>query len=185
MKRTAMLALLFHVAVVAVYAQGTPVKMTFSGPSVFGSFNLLEHDSSNDEDNFTGKSTLGSFTVTNVRAIANYVTTSSTCSASGQIFFQELAGAGVFRFEDGSLLQTSLTSGGDCIDPSGVAHCTLTFQITGGTGRFKNASGALTMTETVVLVESDTAGNPVLLAATGEFTGTISGVADTEQDQQL
>ena len=109
--------------------------------------------------------------------------TSSTCSGLGEIFFQELAGAGVFRFQDGSLLETSLTQGGDCIDPSGVAHCTLTFQITGGTGRFKNASGVLTMTETVVLVESDTAGNPVLLAATGEFTGTISGV-DIGDDNQ-
>jgi hypothetical protein len=38
------------------------------------------------------------------------------------------------------------------------------------------------MTETVVVVVSDTAGNPVLLAATGEFTGTISGV-DIDQDQ--
>jgi hypothetical protein len=33
------------------------------------------------------------------------------------------------------------------------------------------------MTETVETVAADALGNPVFFAATGEFTGTISGVA--------
>ena len=53
----------------------------------------------------------------------------------------------------------------------------MTFQITGGTGRFKNASGVLTLTETVLPVLADASNNPVFFASTGEFTGTVSGVA--------
>jgi hypothetical protein len=57
------------------------------------------------------------------------------------------------------------------------------FQITGGTGRFKDASGTLTLTETNVPVLTDTLNNPIFFASTGEFTGTVSGVA-TEADRQ-
>ena len=93
----------------------------------------------------------------------------------------DLAGGGVFRFEDGSLLNVQLVVGGDCIDlSSNVAHCTLTLQITGGTGRFKNASGTLTYAETALTVLSDASGNPVLFDAAGEFTGTVSGVSEEQ-----
>jgi len=93
-------------------------------------------------------------------------------------------GAAVFRFQDGSLLYVQLTPGGsDCVDfAAGHAICIRNFQITGGTGRFKNASGALTLTETVVPVLADNSGIPVFFAATGGIKGTISGVTD-EQDQ--
>jgi hypothetical protein len=59
----------------------------------------------------------------------------------------------------------------------------MTFQITGGTGRFKDASGFLVLTETVLPVLADASNNPVLFAATGEFTGTVSGVAAEEEHQ--
>ena len=59
----------------------------------------------------------------------------------------------------------------------------MTFQITGGTGRFKDASGILTLTETVLPVLADASNNPVFFAATGEFTGTVSGVAMEEERQ--
>ena len=81
-------------------------------------------------------------------------------------------------------MKVNLTQGGDCIDLAAQeGHCTLTFQITGGTGRFKNASGTLTFTETSVPVLADASHNPVFFAATGEFTGTVSGVA-READHQ-
>jgi hypothetical protein len=55
--------------------------------------------------------------------------------------FPNVAGAGLFRFFDGSLLKVNLTVGGDCIDfAANGAHCTLIFQATGGTGRFERAS---------------------------------------------
>lgn len=176
-------ALVLNLGVEAAYAHDKSVKMTFSGTSENTAINLQQPNTSNDEDTFAGKGTLGSFTLLNVRAIANSPTPSSTCSGPNLLYLEELAGAGVFRFEDGSLLNVTLTQGADCIDlASNVAHCTLTFKITGGTGRFKDASGVLTMTETVSAVASDALGNPVLFAATGEFTGTVSG-ADIGDDQ--
>jgi hypothetical protein len=179
----AVAALVLNLGVEAAYAHDESVKMTFSGTSENTAINLQQPNTSNDEDTFAGKGTLGSFTLLNVRAIANSPAPSSTCSGPNLLYLEELAGAGVFRFEDGSLLNVTLTQGADCIDlASNVAHCTLTFKITGGTGRFKDASGVLTMTETVSAVASDALGNPVLFAATGEFTGTVSG-ADIGDDQ--
>jgi hypothetical protein len=88
------------------------------------------------------------------------------------------------RFRDGSLLKVNLTRGSDCIDfVAQEAHCTFTFHITGGTGRFKDASGVLTLTETDLPVLADASSNPVFFADTGEFTGTVSGVA-READRQ-
>jgi hypothetical protein len=177
------MALMLNLGVATVYAHENGVKMKFSGTSAASTIDLKQPDTHNDEDNFAGKGTLGSFTFRNVRAIANSPTTSSTCSGANQFYFQELAGAGVFRFEDGSLLNVRLTQGSDCIDFTAlVAHCTLTFEVTGGTGRFKNASGTLTFTETVAPVLADSSNNPVFFAATGEFTGTVSGVRE-EQGQ--
>jgi hypothetical protein len=39
------------------------------------------------------------------------------------------------------------------------------------------------LTETVVPVLADASGNPVFFASTGEFTGTVSGVAREEEDK--
>ncbi len=81
-------------------------------------------------------------------------------------------------------MKVNLTQESDCIDlAANEAHCTMNFQITGGTGRFKDASGVLTLTETVVPVLADANDNPVFFAATGEITGTVSGVAK-EADHQ-
>ncbi|HEV2348316.1 MAG TPA: hypothetical protein VG028_00555 [Terriglobia bacterium] len=190
MKYLASLTLMFSLCVAAAYAQDGSVKMTFSGTSAPSTIILPQPDTTSDSDNFVGGGTLGTFTLTDVRAIANSPGTSSTCSGANQLFFSELAGAGVFRFQDGSLLEVALTQGGDCIDlTTNVAHCTVTFHITRGTGRFQHASGVLTMNENVTAVAIDTNGdpvadaygNPIFFAATGGFTGTISGVATAEQ----
>jgi hypothetical protein len=183
MKHIATMALMLNLSVASVYAQQHPVKMVFSGTSAASTVNLQQPDTSNDEDNFNGKGTLGSFAFRNVRAIANSPTPSSTCSGPNLLHFADPAGAGVFRFQDGSLLKVSLTQGGDCIDlAADEGHCTLTLKIIGGTGRFANASGTLTFTETSVPVLTDALNNPVFFAATGEFTGTVSGVSG-EQGQ--
>jgi hypothetical protein len=187
MKLIATMALMLNLGVASVYAQH-PVKMVFSGTSAASTVNLQQPDASNDEDNFAGTGTLGSFTFRNVRAIANSPTPSSTCSGPNLLHFADPAGAGVFRFQDGSLLKVNLTQGDDCVDLAAQeGHCTLTLQITGGTGRFKNASGTLTFTETSVPVLADAVHNPVFFAATGEFTGMVSGVtrgAGREEEQQ-
>ena len=186
MKSTILLPIVavLTLGVAAVSAQ-QPVKMTFSGTAANSIMNLQQPNTNNDEDNFAGTGTLGSFTLRNVRAISNSPTSSSTCSGPNDLYFLESAGAGVFRFQDGSLLYVQLTQGSDCIDVvTDEAHCTLSYEITGGTARFKNASGTLLFTETVVTVISDALNNPVYFAATGEFTGAVSGVRHAEDHDE-
>jgi len=64
-----------------------------------------------------------------------------------------------------------------------MAHCTLTFQVTGGTGRFQGVTGgALTYTENAVPVFFDSSGTaPGMTTETGDISGTITGVSDSEQ----
>ena len=178
MKYIATMALMLNLGVASVYAQHQTVKMAVSGTSGSSPINLQQPGTSTGEDNYAGNGTLGSFTFRDVKALTTSPQPSSTCSGPNMIAFSGTAGAGVFRFEDGSLLKVSLTLETDCIDLSvGQAHCILYFQVTGGTGRFKNATGLLTLTETVVPVLADANSNPVFFAATGEITGTVSGIA--------
>jgi len=60
---------------------------------------------------------------------------------------------------------------------AGVAHLTTNYQITGGTGRFKGASGAITLTAILTPVLFNASGGVVLATDTGEIQGTVSGVA--------
>jgi hypothetical protein len=189
MKHIATVALIFNLGVAGLYAQERPVKMTFSGTEGRSAIDLQYPDPhsgavNTGEFDFGGNGTLGSFTFRNVEADSDlrFPEQSSICPAN-QAYYSTIAGGGVFRFRDGSLLKVKLTEGHDCIDFVALeAHCTRTFQITGGTCRFKDASrGILTLTETVVPVLFDAAGNPAFFAATGEFTGTVSGVAADEE----
>ena len=174
------IAAVLILGVAAVYAQES-VKMTFSGTSENSANNLQQPNTTMDEDSFAGTGAAGSFTLRLVRAISNNPSPPpNTCMGANEMYFTEPAGGGVFRFQDGSLLYVQLAQGsGDCIDFSANdAHCTLNLQITGGTGRFTNASGTLTLTETVLPVLADALGNPVFFAATGKITGTVAGVSD-------
>ena len=181
MKYAGTLVLMLNLGIAGVYAQDKPVKMMYSGTEAAGTINLQFPDTHNGEFNFAGSGTLGSFTFRNVEAEAASPQPSSTCSAT-QVYFPTVAGAGVFRFQDGSLLKVNLTGGSDCIDLVGQsALCTRILQIIGGTGRFKDASGGtVTLTETVVPVVPN---KFVFFAVTGEITGTISGVNIEEAPQ--
>jgi hypothetical protein len=188
MKHTITMALMLTLGVASVYAQGNHVKMAFSGTAAASTINLQQPNTNTSEEYLTGNGTLGPFTFRNIRASEASPQPSSTCSGTNQLYFPSVAGAGVFSFLDGSLLKVNLTQGGDCIDfAAPEAHCTFTFQITGGTGRFKHASGILTLTERDVPVLADALHNPVFFADSGEFTGTVSGVAreaDRHEEQQ-
>ena len=189
MKHLATVALMVNLGVASIYAQQRPVTMTFSGNGATSPINLRQPNTNTAEENLAGNGTLGPFTFRNVRAIAVSPSPQlpSTCSGPTHIFFPSVAGAGIFRFHDGSLLKVSLVQGGDCIDLVAVeGHCTLTLQITGGSGRFQGASGVLTFTETAVPVLADALGNVVFTTEAGEITGTVSGVAtgDEQQNEQ-
>ena len=182
MKHIATMALMLNLAIASLYAQQTPVIMTFSGTAAATTINLGTNTPTT-EYNLSGNGMFGQFTFRMVSAGGSSPQQSSACP-SPKLYFLEIAGGGVFRFEDGSLLNVHLTGGDDCIDLStGQARCTRMFQITGGTGRFKDASGVLLFTETVQPVLADAHNNPVFFAATGEITGTVSGVA-REEDRQ-
>jgi hypothetical protein len=189
MKYIAAMALMLNLGVATVYAQHYPVKMAYSGTSGPSAVNLQQPGTQTVEENFAGNSALGPFTFRIISAeTSSPQQPPSTCSGSANIYFTRVAGAGVLRYQDGSLLKVSVTQGADCIDLAAQqGHCTLTLQITGGTGRFKDASGTLTLTETNIPVLADALNNPVFFASTGEFTGTVSGVsreADRQEERQ-
>ncbi len=184
----AAVALMLSLGVASVYAERNPVKMAYSGTSGPSAVNLQQPGTQTVEENFAGNGALGPFTF---RLISAETTSPqqppSSCSGSTDIYFSRVGGAGVLRSWDGSLLKVNVTQGGDCIDLAAQqGHCTLTLQIVGGTGRFKDASGTLKLTETNVPVLADASNNPVFFASTGEITGTVFGVArepDHEEGQ--
>jgi hypothetical protein len=185
MKNIATVALMLNLGVAGVYAQQRPVSGTFSGTAAASTISLSA-SAPTSEYQFAGNSSLGPFTFRTVSASVPAAQPPSTCP-SPKIAGATVAGAGVFRFEDGSLLKVHLTQGSDCIDLSIFqALCIRTFQIIGGTGRLQGASGTVTLTETVVPVTVDATGNPALFAVTGELTGTISGAVmpRERQDEQ-
>jgi hypothetical protein len=65
---------------------------------------------------------------------------------------------------------------------AGMAHLTQTYQITGGTGRFKGASGTLKLTAILTPVVFN-ATSVFLATDTGELEGTVFGVAIGEERQ--
>ena len=182
MKHIATVALMLNLGVAGIYAQQKPVNMTFSGTFVPTTLNL-KPGTITDEENLAGNGTLGSFTYRGLHADIASPQPSSTCSGPSRIYFPVVAGAGVFRFQSGSLLTVSLKHDGAlCIDfsvPVPVGHLTATYQITGGTGRFNGASGALKLTATFLPVVFS-GPNVVLAADTGTFEGTVLGVKGEE-----
>jgi hypothetical protein len=184
MKHITTAALMLNLGVAGVNAQ-SHVRMTFSGNGGPSAINLQQPNTNTVEETVAGNGRLGPFTFRDVRAAATAPQPSSTCSG---VFFPSVAGGGILRFQDGSLLKVNLKEGGDsgdCIDfVNEVGHCTLILEIKGGTGRFQNASGVLTYTETALPVLFDAFGIPALTTETGEITGTISGVAKEEAEHE-
>lgn len=180
-KHLATVALMLNLGVAGAYAHEKPVKMNYSGSNVATTINL-QPDTVTDEELFAGNGALGAFTYRELHADTTSPQSSTTCSSGP--YFLVLSGAGVFRFRDGSLMTVNVTEGAICVDlTTGLGHLTETYQITGGTGRFKDASGTLTLTGTLSVVLSDASGNPSLLTNTGEFEGTVLGLARGEEGQ--
>ncbi len=185
MKHLTTIALLLNLGAAGVYAQERPVRMTFSGTTSPSAINLDIPATQTSEYNLAGNSTLGAFTFRTISANGTTEQHSSTCAGPMQHYYLATIGAGVFRFQDGSLLTVDLTDGSDCVDLAKFrAHCVRTFKITGGTHRFKNATGILEFSESFIPVSVDFHHMPVFFTATGNATGTISGVAAAREEQQ-
>jgi hypothetical protein len=181
MKHIATVALMLNLGVAGVYAQQRPVKMTFSGTLGDRPFNILPNTVTLEQV-VAGDGTLGPFTFTELHADPPSPQPSSSCSPGP--YFPTVAGAGVFRFQDGSLLTVTVTEGAACTDlAAGLGHDTVSYQITGGTGRFKDASGTLMLTNSVTPVLRTATVVVPINTNTGEFQGTVSGVAMGEDGQ--
>lgn len=192
MKHIATVALMLNLSVLGVHAQQKPViqkqvRMTFSGSTVATTINL-QPGTVTDEEHFAGNGTLGQFTFRQLRADVTSFQPSSTCSGPNQFNFPVARGGGVFRFQHGSLLMVGITGGAICVDLTAlVGRLTVTYQITGGTGRFNGASGALTLNSTLTAVLFDTSNPPAakLLTNMGKFEGTVFGAAiDDEREDE-
>jgi hypothetical protein len=180
MKRIAMAALMAQLAVSSVFAEdrSTNVRMTASGTMTATTTNLQDNTITDDED-LGGDGTLGKFTFHGLRADAltpQAAEPPDTCDTP--LFLPVVKGAGVFRFDDGSLLVVNITGGGICIDlAAGVGHLTERYEIARGTRRFQNASGTLTLMVTVMPVLFTAEGAAHMLTMTGRFEGAVSGIS--------
>lgn len=179
MKHLGTMALMLNLGVAALYAHERPVKLTFSGTSGPTLVNLQYSDAvATSEYDFTGNGALGAFTFRSVSASGPSPQPPGNCSGPTQISGTVLGGGAVLRAQDGSLLILTIKEGSDCIDlaPPAGAHCIRVFNITGGTGRFTDATGTLTFDENLSPAIFDATNTPVFFSATGTVTGTISGL---------
>ena len=95
-------ALMLDLGVAGAYAQDRhgPVKMTFSGTNVATTINL-QANTVTDEMHAAGKGSLGRFTFRELHADGIAPQPPAGCTGP---YFGVLKGAGVFSFQDGSLL---------------------------------------------------------------------------------
>jgi len=163
-------------------ARQAQVKMTFSGSFVPTAIDV-QPDTITDEELLAGNGTLGPFTFRKLRTDELAPQSFGACGSGVGPSIRVVAGAGVFRFQDGSLLTVTVTEGVLCVDlDHGVGHLTETYQVTGGTGRFTGASGAFQAEGTLAAVMFSASNHPVLLTNTGELKGTVR--IEGAQDQR-
>jgi hypothetical protein len=149
------------------------VKMAFSGSIVPTAIDV-QPDTITDEELLAGNGTLGPFTLRTLRTDETSPQTFGSCGSGVGPSVRVVAGGGVFRFEDGSLLMVTVTEGTLCVDFDHlVGHLAETFEITGGTGRLKGASGTLQLAGKLKPVLFSASNAAVLLTNTGELKGTV------------
>ena len=176
MKQIATVALMINLGVAGVFAQERPVRMRFSGTNVATLINL-QPNTVTDEQHSAGTGTFGGFTFRELHADGAAAQPPSNCFSPR--YFAVVAGAGAFTFQDGSLLVVTVKEGSGCINlAAGTSLLIVKYQITGGTGRFEDASGELTLTATMKAVLRNASNAPALLTLTGEIEGTVSEQPD-------
>jgi hypothetical protein len=191
MRRLTTVALMLNVGIACVYAQSAEehsgagrVRMKFSG-STMSTTLAIAPNTVNHESHVAGNSPLGPFTYHGLWADDPGSQSPGSCGGGFGPNFRLVAGGGVFRFEDGSLLTVQLTEGTSCVDLAAsppVGRQFETYQITGGTGRFKHAAAScgvmpedctLQLTATRGVVLFDSSGAAKFFTFTGEFQGTV------------
>jgi hypothetical protein len=193
MRRVTTLALMLTLGVAGLHAEQPAeehsstrrVKMRFSGSTMSTTLTIAPN-TLNHESDVAGNSSLGPFTYRGLWADDPGSQSFGSCGSGVGPNFRVVAGGGVFRFEDGSLLTVRLTEGTLCVDIADPSHPVgrqfETYQITGGTGRFRHAAAScgvaaeectLQLTATRGVVLGDASGAPKLFTFTGEFQGSL------------
>jgi hypothetical protein len=172
MKHLTILALLIQMCAGGLRAQERPVRMMSTGTMVATTL-TLKPNTVTDEQVLTGTGNLGPFTFREFHADEPTPTPSSSCHTP--LNFPVVAGGGAFRFEEGSLLLVRVKEGSLCIDLAAeMGKLRETYEITGGTGRFRGAKGTLTLTSTILPGVFNSSGTAVFLTSSAEIEGTIS-----------
>ena len=173
-----LVALMLNLGVAGAYAQQKHVKMTFSGTNV-ATMISLKANTITDETHLAGRGSLGRFTFRELHA-DGAAPQPSVCPGPS---FAVVKGTGVFRFQDGSLLIVTVVDGSGCVNP-GKAALVVNYQISGGTGRFTDAKGNLTLSATLMAVLRNASNAPALLTNAGKFEGTIFGAALEDEERE-
>ena len=179
MKYLMAVPLMLHLCMASAYAQQRAVKMTFSGSMVPTSIEV-QPNTVTDEELLAGSGAPGSFTFRKLRTDETSPQGFGSCGVPNSFgpILRVVAGGGVFRFEDGSLLTVLLTDGTLCIDVHDVnqpvGYLTENYQVTGGTLRLASASGALRLTGRIMPVMFSASGAVVLLTDSGQIEGTLT-----------
>ena len=181
MRHLTTVALMLNLGIASLYAQQPAeehsrdrrVRMRFSG-STMSTTLAIAPNTLNHESHVAGNSPLGPFTYRGLWADEPVPQYFGSCGSGFGPNFRLVAGGGVFRFEDGSLLTVTVTQGVLCVDVDhSVGHLTETYQITGGTGRLKGATGTFQSTGSLSVVLFSTSNAAVLLINTGQLKGTV------------
>ena len=131
------LTLVLAFGAASIHAQQHPVRMTSTGSAAYLAAQIsLGSDTGQVSDlSEAGDGSLGPFTLRDMSA--TFTMPSSTgCAGPNSAAFTFAVGAGVYRFNDGSLLTYKINDGTVCIDfTAAAANATATQEITGGTPR--------------------------------------------------
>src|SRR5215467_9396232 len=103
MKHITTVALMLNLGVAGSYAQQQPLKMTLSGSKLATTIDLGPNTRT-DEVQLAGNGTLGPFTFRGLRTDATIPQSLGRCGDGSGPILRVVAGGGVFRFQDGSLL---------------------------------------------------------------------------------
>ena len=127
-RKLVLVALMLNPGVAAAHADQGQVKMTFSGTNVATTINL-QANTVTDETQLAGNGSLGRFTFRELHADGAPPQPPSGCLGPS---FGVLKGAGVFRFQDGSLLIVTVVNGSGCVNPAaGNSVLVVNYQIGG------------------------------------------------------
>src|SRR5215471_1718112 len=108
MKYIATVALMFNFGVAGIYAQPGRVNMTVSGTAAASTINFRP-GAPTSEYLLAGNGPLGQFDLRTVSVSTPSPQPPGTCSGPTKLSLSAVAGGGVFRFENGSLLNVILT----------------------------------------------------------------------------